>query len=76
MFHNGDLIWILSYDQVQDHYCIHKDYWDFVYKNNPHIVQKSSIRWFNINGYGYSWPNYCAKTEQQIISVPDIMSMI
>lgn len=76
MFHKGDLIWILPYNQVQDHYCINKDYWDFVYKNNPHIVQKASPSWFNINGYGYGWPNYCAKLDIEMTSVPDITSMI
>lgn len=76
MFHKGDLVWILPYDQVQDHYCIDKSYWNRVYANNPHIVRKASVNWFNINGYCYSWPNHCAKTEQQIISVPDVMSMV
>lgn len=76
MFHKGDLVWILLYDQVQDHYCIDKNYWNRVYANNPHIVRRASVSWFAINGYGYSWPNYCAQLEEKIISVPDIMSMI
>lgn len=38
----GDTVEILPYDKVQDHRGIGRDYWNDIFRTNPHLIAKSN----------------------------------
>lgn len=78
MFNVGDLVYILPYEEVENHYGIGEETWNRITKRNPHIISQAHKIYFEIEDdvYQFNWPNQCASTQPYKIEVPDIMEMV
>lgn len=78
MFNVGDLVYILPYEEVDNHVGIGERSWNNIVETNPHIISIARAKYFRLKDdrRQFGWPNQCASIHPYKIEIPDIMEMV